>query len=250
MSAPSDPLLGGDIGGLVLRKATVGLSAREVLEVGCGRGLFVHFLKEELLPEAEFVGVDIDMDALLQFSNSLKGVSQVCGDGKCLPVRDDSVDMAICRTLLLNVSDPDAFVQEMSRVLRVGGRLVAVEADFLAQSGFSSVTGELELQRDLLMATAGKVDLSFGPKVLGILKGLPLGEVSMWCYPVLECHHAARSGKHWQECVARFRSELGSTYSSLRERAAHIDRDALEQTREGRYSFVLVFPMYVCVGTK
>jgi SAM-dependent methyltransferase len=47
------------------------------------------------------------------------------GDAQCLPVGDESVDVAVVANVLHRVAQPMAVMSELSRVLKVGGHLVA-----------------------------------------------------------------------------------------------------------------------------
>ena len=46
-------------------------------------------------------------------------------DGQCLPLRDDSVDVALAAWVLYHLPDKAAALSEIRRVLRPGGRLIA-----------------------------------------------------------------------------------------------------------------------------
>ncbi|MBM3989311.1 MAG: class I SAM-dependent methyltransferase [Planctomycetes bacterium] len=59
--------------------------------------------------------------------------TDVCGDAQCLPLRPDSIDLAIATGLLEHVADDRAVFAELARVLRPGG-LAHVEIPFLQQS--------------------------------------------------------------------------------------------------------------------
>jgi SAM-dependent methyltransferase len=62
---------------------------------------------------ATYVAVDLSAE---------KGVNLI-SDGHNLAVRDLSVDVVICTQVLEHVKDPFAFIQEIHRILKKGGRL-------------------------------------------------------------------------------------------------------------------------------
>lgn len=74
-----------------------------ILDVGCGKGK---------VPDA--IGVDIAR---------LKGVD-IIADVQYLPFKDSCVDKIICRQLLEHVDNLILAIEEMYRVLKVGGKLV------------------------------------------------------------------------------------------------------------------------------
>jgi SAM-dependent methyltransferase len=85
-----------------------------LLDVGCGskpyRGLF---------DVSEYIGMDIDTDATRR-----RGLADVFYDGHRFPFDDASFDAVLCNQVLEHVFEPDAFVAEIRRVLRPGGRLL------------------------------------------------------------------------------------------------------------------------------
>ena len=89
-----------------------------VLDLGCGRGVLLEFLKQTKSVYA--VGVDIEFDKVL--SCIKRGVSAYHGDVKALLSRfeDDSFDRVIFSRSVELLDDPDAIIAEG---LRVGKRV-------------------------------------------------------------------------------------------------------------------------------
>jgi ubiquinone/menaquinone biosynthesis C-methylase UbiE len=103
-----------------------------VLDVGCGTGDDVRALKQIVGPGGLAVGLDSSLtmiDAARQRSKGQTGVEFRIGDAQRLDFADAAFDA--CRTdrVLQHLSDPGQAVNEMVRVLRPGGRLVAFEPD-------------------------------------------------------------------------------------------------------------------------
>lgn len=101
----------------------LGSRSTVVVDVGCGSGLML----EPLLGHDAFVlGVDFNADACRAARGN--GLSVVRGDAFSLPLADASVDeMVSCQ--FFNQQRPEAveaFVGEVARVLRPGGRAVLV----------------------------------------------------------------------------------------------------------------------------
>jgi ubiquinone/menaquinone biosynthesis C-methylase UbiE len=107
-----------------------------LLEVGSGSGVLCRMLAPHVLPDGCIVGVDIspEMTAVARKNAHSAGVSGgisfETGAAEALPYPDASFDGAIAARLLLHVSDPDAVLREMSRVVKPGGRVVVMDWDF------------------------------------------------------------------------------------------------------------------------
>ena len=93
-----------------------------VLEVGGGEGE----LAERIVPElgAELVGVD-QSERMVEIQRG-KGIDARVGDVQELPFSDGEFDVAVAAWMLYHVPDVDRALAELARVLRAGGRLVAV----------------------------------------------------------------------------------------------------------------------------
>jgi ubiquinone/menaquinone biosynthesis C-methylase UbiE len=103
-----------------------------VLDVGCGAGDDVRAMARIVGPTGRAVGVDRSqtmIDAARQRSADDSGVEFRIGDAEHLDFPDAAFDA--CRTdrVLQHLSDPARALQEMARILRPGGRLVAFEPD-------------------------------------------------------------------------------------------------------------------------
>lgn len=95
---------------------------RRVLEVGGGEGELAERVLKEL--EAEVVGVD-QSEGMVEIQRS-KGIDARVGDVQALPFGDEEFDVAIAAWMLYHVADLDLGLAELARVLKPGGRLVAV----------------------------------------------------------------------------------------------------------------------------
>lgn len=95
---------------------------RRVLEVGGGEGELAERVLKEL--EIEVVGVD-QSDGMVEIQRS-KGIDARVGDVQALPFDDEEFDVAVAAWMLYHVPDLDLGLAELARVLKPGGRLVAV----------------------------------------------------------------------------------------------------------------------------
>lgn len=98
-----------------------GLPAR-VLEVGCGPGELSARVQAEL--GATVVALDTS-ERMVELARE-RGVDARVGDAQALPFGDAEFDCAVAAWMLYHVPDVPLALAELSRVLRPGGRLVAV----------------------------------------------------------------------------------------------------------------------------
>lgn len=130
---------------------------RSVLEVGCGTGAFAERLTTEN-PEATVIAVD--QSARFVELTAARGVDARLADVQDLPFADGSFDLVTALWMLYHVPDLDRGLAEVRRVLRPGGRFLAVTngdehvADLRREAGgspvvttFSSENGEDALRR-------------------------------------------------------------------------------------------------------
>ena len=92
------------------------------LDVGCGEGELAARVQHEL--RAEVVAID-QSERMVELTRA-RGVDARVGDVQELPVADTAFDCAAAAWMLYHVPDVDQALDELARVLRVGGRLVAV----------------------------------------------------------------------------------------------------------------------------
>ena len=103
-----------------------------ILDVGCGSGMITRDLAS--LTKGNVVGVDnslymlnVAMDILKDYGN----VSFVHGDSHSLPFEDEIFDITTCNLLLMWAKDPQKVVDEMARVTKKGGIVLAsLEPDY------------------------------------------------------------------------------------------------------------------------
>jgi SAM-dependent methyltransferase len=102
----------------VIKSCLVGTT--HVLDLGCGKGVLNPFAWHAH-PEARIVGIDPDPEA--SSNPNLQEFYQL-RDGEPWAVADGRFDLVVCRYVLEHVADPDAFLTELHRVLKPGGRFV------------------------------------------------------------------------------------------------------------------------------
>jgi SAM-dependent methyltransferase len=92
-----------------------------VLDVACGSGFGLGMLIDA---GATPIGVDYDVGPLVAIRAGLPNARLVRGDGARLPLDSASVDQVVSFETIEHVPDARAFVLELRRVLKPGGRLV------------------------------------------------------------------------------------------------------------------------------
>ncbi|MGH2932904.1 MAG: class I SAM-dependent methyltransferase [Gaiellaceae bacterium] len=93
----------------------------DVLEVGCGRGE----LAERMVHELGARVVALDQSTRMVELTAARGVETIVGDVVDLPFLDGSFDCTVAAWMLYHASDLDRALEELRRVLRPGGRLIA-----------------------------------------------------------------------------------------------------------------------------
>jgi ubiquinone/menaquinone biosynthesis C-methylase UbiE len=95
---------------------------RRVLEVGGGEGELAERIVDEL--GAQLVGVD-QSERMVEIQRN-KGLDACVADVQELPFGTEEFDVVLAAWMLYHVPDLDRALAEIARVLRPGGRLVAV----------------------------------------------------------------------------------------------------------------------------
>jgi len=106
------------------------VAGKRVVDVGCGEGRFARMLAER---GAECVGVD-PTPALLAQARRLGGVTPIRAVAEHMPLRDRAFDLAVTYITLVDIPGYAEAIAEMARLLRPGGRLVAVNIGFVSAS--------------------------------------------------------------------------------------------------------------------
>lgn len=105
-----------------------------VLEVGCGPGMLLEGIYDRVGPEGKIAGIDLNPHfvnvanrrvKMLEYGNA----AFVTGDCHTLPFEDGTFDAVVAEKLLMHVSPISRVIEEMKRVLSVGGRLVLADYD-------------------------------------------------------------------------------------------------------------------------
>lgn len=122
-------------------RAIAAVHPRRVLEVGSGPGELSARIAAEL--SAEVTAIDVS-ERMVELARA-RGVDARVGDVQSLPFADASFDTVVAAWMLYHVPDLDRGLTEVGRVLRPGGRLVAVtnsELHLAEAHAFAGVSNE------------------------------------------------------------------------------------------------------------
>jgi 2-polyprenyl-3-methyl-5-hydroxy-6-metoxy-1,4-benzoquinol methylase len=169
-----------------------------IVDVGCGIGHWSALIHPRLAPGAGLIGIDLDpanvAGALERTARLARDSTMnfVQGDALALPLPDACVDAATCQTLLIHLADPQAALDEMIRVTRPGGLILAIEPNNMSNSvGASSLTAQQSVQDIVLRAeiawrsAIGRTKRGLGCEFIGdLLPGMfaasGLEQVNVW----------------------------------------------------------------------
>lgn len=143
--------------------------ARRVIEIGCGTGAILTEV-ENIVPLG-LHGLDIQHQNIRLAQENAPLARLTTGDALDLPYAAASFDVTICHFLLLWVRDPARAIQEMRRVTRPGGYVVALaEPDYGGRIDYPDELVELGKMQTAALQAQG-ADPLMGRKLSACLGG-------------------------------------------------------------------------------
>ncbi|MGH7882183.1 MAG: class I SAM-dependent methyltransferase [Candidatus Dormibacteraceae bacterium] len=171
----------------LIEQALVGLECSRLLDDGCGVGAYLNSLGDYA---AEVYGLDYELERLQQAKSRGSQIPPlICAAAEEIPFLSESFDAVISNEVIEHVADDQLAVQEMVRVLKVGGRAVIfcpnrwypVEQHGIFWRGkyhFGNIPLVNYLPDPLRDRLAPHVRIYTAKKLLGLLHGLPVRVVS------------------------------------------------------------------------
>lgn len=105
-----------------LRRLAGDGAGKRALDIGCGGGIFSAALHEM---KYQTLGVDLSSNAVAFAANEYPDVEfRACGPDGAIPAEDNTFDMVWCSEVIEHVFDVFAFLSEINRVTKPGGRLL------------------------------------------------------------------------------------------------------------------------------
>jgi ubiquinone/menaquinone biosynthesis C-methylase UbiE/glycosyltransferase involved in cell wall biosynthesis len=150
---------------------------KDVLDIACGEGYGSVVLRQVA---REVIGVDADQTAI-DFATrayAREGLRYLQGDATRLPIASESVDVVVSFETIEHFTDHDAFLADVTRVLRPGGLLIISSPNTITYSEEPEYNNPFHLKeldreqfRDLLRSRFARVEIleqnaSYGSYIL------------------------------------------------------------------------------------
>lgn len=122
------------------------LRGKSILEVGCGRGGGLDFIKTQLSP-SQVTGLDLNHKAIefcLDF-HCQKNARFVQGDAQSLPFEDNAFDVILNVESSHRYPQPQSFFNEVYRVLKPGGNFLFT--DFRPNDSVESLESQFKISQ-------------------------------------------------------------------------------------------------------
>lgn len=141
-----------------------------LLDVGCGTGALLRFLRTWGREPSRYLGVDLSA-AMLQGAALHPAAGLARAEAGALPLAEGAFDLVVSSSSLHDWPHPDAALREIRRVIAPGGRLLLADwcADFASirwMRAWLRVTGRPVRQvytADGLQAALGRAGFRTGP---------------------------------------------------------------------------------------
>jgi SAM-dependent methyltransferase len=162
----------------VTRRVLQGLLPEQhpsLLDVGCGGGGDLSYLRSVGWPADRLAGVDLIPNRLAAARLACPDVDLRLGDGSSLPFPDESVDVATAVTVFSSILDQGmrrALFAEMERVLRPGGVLLVY--DFVVRKPTNPNVIGMPLRRLAELGRPPDWSIRLSPVLQGVAVGVAL----------------------------------------------------------------------------
>lgn len=242
-------------------------AGNRILDVGCGVGTAEVELGLLRLSQVRLVAVDLIVSRVREAlaATQARNIRAAFGaaDASDLPFADGAFDSTFCVAVLQHIRDTPGAVQELARVTKPGGRVLAVEPDNSARYWYSSSesgAAVFELGARFFAALAeargDSTDPMVGPKLPGIFASHGIEPIAVHLFPVSVSRLGAPPPAVWEarrdavrQAMAKAPDEairrLGADYLKL------LDRYANEAAAAGpRFIEIQNTMLFATVGQK
>lgn len=183
-------------------------AGNRILDVGCGEGLAEVSIGHLHISQIRLTGIDLVPAKVVQARQALADHNQraafAAGDARGLPFRDQTFDSIFCVAVLQHIGDLNTAIAEIARVVRINGRVVAVEPDNSARYLFSSVaSGEnawIAARRFFAAVAESRresADPAVGPKLPALFQAHAIEPLNVRLFPVSHTQLGAPADAVW-----------------------------------------------------
>ncbi|WP_347160147.1 class I SAM-dependent methyltransferase [Pontibacter chitinilyticus] len=147
-----------------------------LVDIGCGKGMMGFKFSRYLPDGATVYGVDYEpgyIQEAQQRAQSVYGHNSInyqfkVGNATEIPLPDNIADITLCQTLLIHVKNPQRVIEEMIRVTKPGGWVLALEPNNLVPNLMFDRYGETDFDvESTLDVLEIKLRIEKGKKNLG-----------------------------------------------------------------------------------
>ena len=158
---------------VALRRAAKRVRGRAVLDFGCGTGRLSEWLVRH---GGRVWGVDATPEMVEVARRRVPSARFEATHGSTVPFRDESFDLVVCGYVLQYYIDDFSVVSELVRVLRPGGRLIAIEQVVngeLGRGGSVRAYEQMFTSANLRLVMARPIRLG-DSRILNLVERMPL----------------------------------------------------------------------------
>lgn len=106
-----------------------------VLDIGCGYGLLLAQIADEVMPESRLVGIDSAAESIEWAGKKHSNIEFQCSKFvDAIDFPDSSFDVVVSVDTLECIPDKDQFLREVARVLKPDGRVLIAHWDWDTQA--------------------------------------------------------------------------------------------------------------------